>query len=91
MRLIALTSALLTAGALAASHPAAAQSWKEYSYPEQVFRVSFPADPKVETTTYQASGRRHGTGAGLFGHAGQCRVQDDSRRPLGRRASRKAR
>ena len=56
MRPIAITLALLTAGALAASQPAAAQSWKEYSYPEQVFRVSFPADPKVETTTYQAPG-----------------------------------
>jgi hypothetical protein len=56
MRPIAITLALLTAGALAASQPAAAQSWKEYSYPEQVFRVSFPTDPKVETTTYQAPG-----------------------------------
>ncbi len=56
MRLIALTAALLAAGAIASSHPAAAQSWKEYSYPEQVFRVSFPADPKVETTTYQGPG-----------------------------------
>jgi hypothetical protein len=56
MRLIAITLALLTAGTLAASHPASAQSWKEYSYPEQVFRVSFPVDPKIETTTYQAPG-----------------------------------
>jgi hypothetical protein len=54
MRPVAFTFALLAAGTLAASGPAAAQSWKEYSYPEQVFTVSFPAEPKVETTTYQA-------------------------------------
>jgi len=54
MRPIAFTLALLAAGALAASEPAAAQSWKEYSYPDYAFRVSFPAEPKVETTTYQA-------------------------------------
>jgi hypothetical protein len=38
-----------------ASGPAAAQSWKEYSYPADAFSVAFPADPKVETTTYQAA------------------------------------
>ena len=44
--------------ALAASSPAAAQSWKEYSYPDHAFTVSFPAEPKVETTTYlTADGR----------------------------------
>ena len=31
---------------------ASAQSWKEYSYPEFAFTVSFPAEPKIETTTY---------------------------------------
>jgi hypothetical protein len=54
MRLIAFTLALFATGTLAASGPAAAQSWQEYSYPEYAFRVSFPAQPKVETTTYQA-------------------------------------
>jgi hypothetical protein len=54
MRLIAFTLTLLAAGALAASGPANAQSWKEYSYPDQAFRVSFPAEPKVEAGTYQA-------------------------------------
>jgi len=34
--------------------PAAAQSWKEYVYPADAFSVAFPADPKIETTTYQA-------------------------------------
>jgi hypothetical protein len=38
-----------------ASGPAAAQSWKEYAYPADFFSVAFPADPKIETTTYQAA------------------------------------
>src|SRR5215469_3358856 len=38
--------------------PAAAQSWQEYSYPYYSFRVSFPADPKLESTTYQVSDDR---------------------------------
>jgi hypothetical protein len=41
-----------------AAAPAAAQGWKEYSYPEYRFAVTFPADPRIETTTYQiAQGR----------------------------------
>jgi hypothetical protein len=39
----------------AISGPAAAQSWTEYSYPDDAFRVSFPAQPRIETTTYQAA------------------------------------
>jgi hypothetical protein len=31
---------------------AAAQNWQEYSYPDYSFRVSFPADPQTETTTF---------------------------------------
>jgi hypothetical protein len=50
MRLIAFVLALC-----AASAPASAQSWKEYSYPDFAFRVSFPAQPTVETTTYPAA------------------------------------
>jgi hypothetical protein len=53
MRVIA---CLLTA--LVAGVPAAAQGWKEYAYPRYAFSVSFPADPKIETMTYQASGGR---------------------------------
>ena len=45
-------------GALAASSPATAQSWKEYSYPDDLFSVVFPASPKVETTTYQVADDR---------------------------------
>jgi hypothetical protein len=50
MRLIAFVLVLC-----AASAPASAQSWKEYSYPDYAFRVSFPAQPTVETTTYPAA------------------------------------
>ncbi len=50
MRLIAFVLALC-----AVSAPASAQSWKEYSYPDYAFRVSFPAQPTVETTTYPAA------------------------------------
>jgi hypothetical protein len=41
-----------------AASPAAAQSWKEYAYPADFFSVAFPADPKVETATYQAADGR---------------------------------
>jgi hypothetical protein len=41
--------------AFVASSPALAQSWKEYSYPDYAFTVAFPADPRVETTVYQAA------------------------------------
>ena len=53
MRLIAI---ILTA--FVASGPAAAQSWTEYSYPGDSFTVSFPAPPKVETTTQQGPDSR---------------------------------
>ena len=53
MRLIAF---LLVA--LAVSGPAVAQEWKEYEYPNEAFTADFPAEPKVETTSYQASGGR---------------------------------
>jgi hypothetical protein len=51
MRLLAFIAALatLTAG------PAAAQSWKEYTYPQYAFAVSFPAEPTVETKPYQTA------------------------------------
>jgi hypothetical protein len=34
--------------------PALADGWKEYSDPTYAFAVSFPGNPKVETTTYPA-------------------------------------
>jgi hypothetical protein len=53
MRLIALALAMFVAVG-----PAAAQSWREYSYPDYFSAVSFPADPKIENTTYQAADGR---------------------------------
>jgi hypothetical protein len=50
MRLIAFVLA-----AFVIASPATAQSWKEYTYPSESFGVSFPAEPKVETRTYQAA------------------------------------
>jgi hypothetical protein len=38
--------------------PATAQDWQEYSYPDYSFRVTFPASPQVEITTYQVSNDR---------------------------------
>jgi hypothetical protein len=49
MRMIAFAFA-----ALVAVSPAHAQSWQEYNYPVYSFSVSFPGEPKVETTMYQA-------------------------------------
>jgi hypothetical protein len=53
MRLIAFIVA-----SIAATAPAAAQSWTEYAYPGDAFTVAFPTDPKIETTTYQAADGR---------------------------------
>jgi len=41
-----------------ASAPAAAQGWEEYSYPDYAFSVAFPANPQVNTTTYQIADNR---------------------------------
>jgi hypothetical protein len=41
-----------------ASAPAAAQGWEEYSYPDYTFSVAFPANPQVDTTTYQIADNR---------------------------------
>jgi hypothetical protein len=53
MRVIALVLAVFVVSATAA-----AQGWKEYTYPTDSFGVSFPADPVVETSTYQAADGR---------------------------------
>ena len=53
MRLVAFMVAVF-----AASTPAAAQGWQEYDYPQETFTADFPAEPKVETTTYKAPGGR---------------------------------
>ncbi len=54
MRVLAFILALCAAG----SPAAAQQSWKEYSYPDYAFTVSFPAEPKIETNTYPAADGR---------------------------------
>jgi hypothetical protein len=38
--------------------PAAAEGWREYSYPDYSFRVSFPAEPQIEITTYRITDDR---------------------------------
>src|SRR5258708_6044089 len=43
---------------VAASAPAGAQGWREYESPNEGFTAAFPAEPKVETTSYKASGGR---------------------------------
>ena len=53
MRLIVFTFAVFVGGG-----PAAAQNWQDYSYPEYSFTVAFPADPRIETTTYQVADDR---------------------------------
>jgi hypothetical protein len=53
MRIIAFAVA-----AFVVSGPAGAQSWEEYSYPEYGFSVTFPANPKIETTTYEVANGR---------------------------------
>jgi hypothetical protein len=58
MRLIPFAIALFPLTLFALSGPAAAQSWKEYSYSDFAFTVSFPAEPKIETTTYLAADGR---------------------------------
>jgi hypothetical protein len=40
------------------SAPAAAQGWEEYSYPDYAFSVAFPANPQVDTMTYQVVDNR---------------------------------
>jgi hypothetical protein len=43
---------------VAASAAAAQQGWKTYTFSAYSFSVAFPADPKSETTTYQAADGR---------------------------------
>jgi hypothetical protein len=51
MRLLAFIAALFLSGLTGS---AGAADWKEYAFPDFAFTVHFPADPKVEPTTYQA-------------------------------------
>jgi hypothetical protein len=58
MRLFILIPVTFIAVLFAATGPAPAQNWQEYSYPDYSFRVSFPADPQIETTIYQITDDR---------------------------------
>jgi hypothetical protein len=42
----------------ALASPAAAQTWQEYSYPDQSFSISFPAAPRIETTVVKVTDDR---------------------------------
>lgn len=46
---------ILILAVLVFADPVAAQSWQEYSYPDHSFRVSFPAAPQIDTTTYRVT------------------------------------
>jgi hypothetical protein len=58
MRLFTIVRVMFIPVMFAVTGPAAAQSWQEYSYPDYSFRVSFPADPQIETATYQITDDR---------------------------------
>ena len=58
MRLFTLIPVTFIPVIFAVTGPASAQNWQEYSYPDYSFRVSFPADPQIETTTYQITDDR---------------------------------
>jgi hypothetical protein len=45
----------LAVAALVGGTPAAAEGWQEYSYPDYSVAVAFPAEPKIEITTYPAA------------------------------------
>jgi len=53
MRPLILISALLVFAS-----PAVAHDWQEYSYPDHSFRVTFPAAPQIEATTYRVTDDR---------------------------------
>ena len=44
--------------AFAISSPAAAQSWKEYNYPDRAFTVMFPADPQIQNRNFEVADGR---------------------------------
>ena len=46
------------AATFVASTPVAAQGWQEYAYQDHGFTVVFPANPRVETTTYRLADDR---------------------------------
>ena len=53
MRMIAFILAVFLAAG-----PAAAQTWREYTYPDYAFTVAFPADPRIETVAFPVADGR---------------------------------
>src|SRR5262245_4246134 len=58
MQLFTIVPMTFIAALFAVTDPAIAQNWQNYSYPDYSFGVSFPADPQIETTTYQITDDR---------------------------------
>jgi hypothetical protein len=58
IRLISFIPATIVPEIFAVTGPAAAQNWQEYSYLDDSFRISFPADPQIETTIFQIADDR---------------------------------
>jgi hypothetical protein len=59
MHLIAFVVALFVVAQFLAGGPAQAQAqakdWMEYAYPDRSFTVHFPAEPRIEPTSYKGS------------------------------------
>jgi hypothetical protein len=49
---------ILISTLLVFASPVVAQNWQEYSYPKYSFRVTFPAEPQIEATTYRVADDR---------------------------------
>ena len=64
MHLIGFVVALFVVTQFLAGGPAQAKDWMEYAYPDRSFTVHFPAEPRIELTSYQGS----------EGHAFEARV-----------------
>src|SRR5215475_11988310 len=58
MHLIGFVVALFVLAQFLAGSPAKAKDWMEYAYPDRSFTVHFPAEPKIELTSYQGSDGR---------------------------------
>jgi hypothetical protein len=56
--MVTMRPSILIPALLVFTSPALAQNWQEYSYPDYSFRVTFPAAPQVETTTYRLTDNR---------------------------------
>jgi hypothetical protein len=55
MHLIGTVVALFVVAQFLASGPTQAKDWMEYAYPDRSFTVHFPAEPRIEPTSYQGS------------------------------------